>query len=61
MKSKSYIEVQMQNAQAMTESLINDLDNNRPYTDKDYLTSRLEYIKKCLVACLDRVQLEYED
>lgn len=61
MKSKSYVENQLVAADNIVANLVNDVDNNRPYVTKDYLTQRLEQIRKSLILIQERIQLEDEN
>lgn len=61
MRSKSYIENTVEKAKEMSDALQRDIENNRPYVDKQYLHDRLEFIKQNLILALDRLQLEDEN
>jgi len=61
MKSKQYVEHHLEVASNSIDSLINDIENNRPYVNNEYLQERLEYLKKLVILTLDRVTLEYDE
>ncbi len=61
MKSKSYVEDQLNKAESNLSNLINDLDNQRPYVTKQYIMERLEQIKKSIILTQNRIVLEDEN
>jgi ribosome biogenesis GTPase A len=61
MKSKSYVQDNLERVVNAAEMLQNDVDNNRPYTTQQYVMERLEFIKKSVILALERIQLEDEN
>jgi hypothetical protein len=61
MKSKSYVEDQLNKADSALSNLINDLDNNRPYVTKEYIMERLDQIQKSVILTQNRIVLEDEN
>lgn len=61
MKSKSYIQGLLDTVEGTTSSLIQDVGNNRPYVNQQYLIDRLEYIKQTTIMALERLQLEHDE
>ncbi len=61
MKSKSYVEDQLNRAESGLSNLINDLDNNRPYVTKEYIRERLDQIQKSVILTQNRIVLEDEN
>ena len=61
MKSKSYVEMHLDAVMSSMSSLMNDIDNEKYYVDKQYTLERLEYLKKLIILVQDRVLLEDEN
>lgn len=60
MRNKSFIDDQLEKADALITNLINDVDNNRPYSTKEYILDRLDQIQNSIVLAKDRLGLENE-
>jgi hypothetical protein len=60
MRNKSYIDDQLEKADAMIVNLSNDVDNNRPYVTTEYILERLDLIQKSVILAKDRLNLENE-
>ena len=60
MRNKSYIDDQLEKADALITNLINDIDNNRPYTTKEYILDRLLQIQNSTMLAKGRLGLENE-
>ena len=60
MRNKSYIDDQLEKADALITNLINDIDNNRPYTIKEYILDRLLQIQNSTMLAKGRLGLENE-
>lgn len=61
MKSKSYVETHLDTLSNSITALSNDVDNDRYYVNKEYILTRLEYLKKLTTLVQDRVILEDEN
>lgn len=61
MRNKSYVESHLDALNGSVNTLINEIDNEKYYVNKDYLVERLEYVKKLVILVQDRVSLEDEN
>lgn len=61
MRSKSYIEGLLESISNVSEYTRNDVATNRPYANQQYLAEKLDYINRCAIAALERLQLEDDE
>jgi len=61
MRNKSYVESHLDTISLSMNALINDIDNDKHYVNKQYILERLEYLKNLVILTQDRVQLEDEN